>query len=280
MSNHDMQNMGKKVVALLAISTILLGCKGNGLIPDKSNDETLQDLDELFDSLLWQQYHSPEKTEKTVYEWKWAYDVREAIGVDDLDSLTTLSFELDSSYHSYAASPMAADMTTASEVYAGTARFRMLNVYQSLADLMAESTLGDDDGYYKDYALWEDLFKEFDYWYKDKGNWRFIFLNSYYKHIADLRSEVLKEELALLSNGEGLQKTIVKSKAPRLDQKWINEHQAISRWFGHRMKMADKIQCSSVYQAECIRFLTYKQVSLYIEYQTKAEKEYNLDDDE
>jgi hypothetical protein len=280
MSNHDMQNMGKKIVALLAILTILLGCKGNGLIPDKSNDEISQNLDELFDSLLWQQYHSPEKTEKTVYEWKWAYDVREAIGVDDLDSLTTLSFELDSSYHSYAASPMAADMTTASEVYAGTARFRMLNVYQSLADLMAESTLGDDDGYYKDYALWEDLFKEFDYWYKDKGNWRFIFLNSYYKHIADLRSEVLKEELALLSNGEGLQKTIVKSKAPRLDQKWINEHQSISRWFGHRMKMADKIQCSSVYQAECIRFLTYKQVSLYIEYQTKAEKEYNLDDDE
>ena len=115
MSNHDMQNMGKKVVALLAISTILLGCKGNGLIPE-ANDETLQNLDELFDSLLWQQYHSPEKTEKTFYEWKWAYDVREAIGVDDLDSLTTLSFELDSSYHSYAASPMAADMTTASIV--------------------------------------------------------------------------------------------------------------------------------------------------------------------
>ena len=44
--------MGKKVVALLAISTILLGCKGNGLIPDKSNDETLQDLDELFATVL------------------------------------------------------------------------------------------------------------------------------------------------------------------------------------------------------------------------------------
>ena len=57
MSNHDMQNMGKKVVALLAISIILLGCKGNGLIPE-ANDETLQNLDELFDSLLWQQYHS------------------------------------------------------------------------------------------------------------------------------------------------------------------------------------------------------------------------------
>ena len=274
-----MHNMGKIVVALLAISAMLLGCMGKRQMSDKLDYEVSQTPDELFDSLLWQQYHCPDGTEKNVYEWNWAYDVREAIGVDDLDSLTTLSLELDSSYYSYAASPMAADMTTASVVYAGTARFRMLNAYQSLADLMARSPLGDDDSYFNDYALWEELFKEFDYWYKDKGNWRFIFLNSYYKHIADLRSEVLKDELTLLSNGEGEQKTIVKSKAPRLDQKWMNEHQTISRWFDHRMVMADKIQSSSVYQAECIRSLTYKQVSLYIEYQTKTEKEYNMDDE-
>ena len=278
MSYHNMQNM-KKIVAFLAISTMLLGCKGKEQMSDKQNEETSKSPVELFDSLLWQQYHRPDGTEKTVYEWDWAYDVREAIGVDDLDSLATLSHDLDSSYHSYAASAMAADMTTASEVYAGTARFRMLNVYQTLADLMEESPLGNDNSYFKDYALWEELFKEFDYWYKDKGNWRFIFLNSYYKHIADLRTEVLKEELALLSNGEGEQKTIVKSKAPRLDQKWINEHQAISRWFNHRMKMADEIQGSYVFQAECIRTLTYKQLLLYVQYQTQAEKEYYLEDE-
>jgi hypothetical protein len=155
----------------------------------------------------------------------------------------------------------------------------MLNVYQSLVDLMAESTLGNDDSYFKDYALWEELFKEFDYWYKDKGNWRFIFLNSYYKHVTDLRTNVLKEELSLLSNGDSEQKEFVTPKVPRLDWKWMKEHQAISRWFDHRMKMADKIQDSSVYQAECIRALTYKQMSLYVDYQTKAEKEYYMEDE-
>ena len=271
--------MGKIVVVLLAISTMMFGCKGKGQISDKLDYEVSQAPDELFDSLLWQQYHCPDRTENTIYEWNWAYNVREAIGIDDLDNLATLSLELDSSYHSYAASPMAADMTTASEVYAGTARFRMLNVYQSLADLMAERPLGDDDYYLKDYVLWEGLFKEFDYWYKDKGNWRFIFLNSYYKHIADLRTEVLKEELDLLSNGESEQKESVTSKVPRLDWKWMKEHQAISRWFDHRMKMADIIQSYSAYQAECIRTLTYKQLSLYVEYQKEAEKEYYMEDE-
>ena len=279
MSYHDMQSMEKIVVVLLVISAMLLGCKGKERMSDKPNDETSKVPDELFDSLIWQQYYCPDGTEKTVYEWNWAYDVREAIGIDDLDNLITLTLKLDSSYHFYAASPMAADMTTASEVYAGTARFRMLNVYQALADFMAKTPLGDDDCYFMDYVLWEELFKEFDYWYKDKGNWRFIFLNSYYKHIADLRSEVLKEELVLLSIGESEQKTVVKSKAPRLDQKWMNEHKAISRWFDHRMKMADKIQGSSTYLAECIRTLTYKQVSLYVQYQTKAEKEYYMEDE-
>ena len=273
-----MQNMGKMLVALFAMSAIMLGCKGKGQMSDKPNVETTKAPDELFDSLLWQQYHRPDGTEKTIYEWNWAYDVRETIGIDDLDYLTSLSLKVDSSYHSYAASPMAADMTTASEVYAGTARFRMLNVYQALADLMAVNSLGDDDYYFKDYVLWEELFKEFDYWYKDKGNWRFIFLNGYYKHVADLRTEVLKEELVLLSNGESEQKGFVTSKVPRLDRKWMNVHQAISRWFDHRMKMADKIQGYSAYQAECIRTLTYKQVSLYVEYQKEAEKEYSMED--
>ena len=279
MSYHNMHNIEKIVVVLLAISTILLGCMGNGLIPDKSNDETSKVPEELFDSLLWQQYHCPNGTEKAIYEWNWAYDVRETIGIDDLDYLTSLSLKVDSSYHSYAASPMAADMTTASEVYAGTARFRMLNVYQALADLMAGSPLGDDNCYFNDYVLWEELFKEFDYWYKDKGNWRFIFLNSYYKHIADLRTEVLKEELALLSNGESELKRIAKSRVPQLDKKCMNEHQAICRWFDHRMKIADKIQGSSAYQAECIRTQAYKQVSLYVDYQTKAEKDYYMEDE-
>lgn len=274
-----MQNMEKIIVSLLAILTLLLDCKGKERMSDKPNDETSKASDVLFDSLLWQQYHCPDGTEKTVYEWNWAYDVRKVVGIDDLDSLATLSHDLDSSYHSYASSAMAADMTTASEVYAGTARFRMLNVYQALADLMEVSPLCDNDCYFRDYALWEELFKEFDYWYKDKGNWRFIFLNGYYKHIADLRTDVLKEELTLLSNEDCEQIEFVTSKVPHLDWKWMKEHQAIIRWFDQRMKMADKIQDYSAYQAECVRTLTYKQVSLYVEYQTKAEKEYFMEDE-
>ena len=90
--------------------------------------------DDLFDSLMWLQYHCPEDEEKTVYEWNWAYDVRETLGVDDLDSLTTLSRNQDHSYRYLSDSCVPFEINTATNMYAATARFCMLNVYQSLAE--------------------------------------------------------------------------------------------------------------------------------------------------
>ena len=107
---------------------------------------------ELFDSLIWQQYRCPDDDEKTAYEWNWAYDVREAIGVEDLDSLASLSRDMDSSYHFLATSGIPFQMDTATRAYAGTARFCMLNVYQALAELVAETPLNDNYSYYIDYA--------------------------------------------------------------------------------------------------------------------------------
>lgn len=72
----------------------------------------------LFDSLIWKQYHCPDSVDKATYEWNWAYETREALGIEDIDSLNTLCTEEDDDYKSYADSGITFEMTTASEIYA------------------------------------------------------------------------------------------------------------------------------------------------------------------
>ena len=271
--------MEKFLIFILAVSAILSGCESIRNENGGKDFEVDKTLSKVFDSLIWLQYQCPDTESKTLYEWNWAYNVRETLGVEDMDSLTILTHEMNESYQLCVASPMTADMTTASEACAGTARFRMLNVYQALADFMAVTPLGDEGSYYKDYVLWEELYKEFEYWYKDKGNWRFIFLNDYYMKLADLRTKILREELSCLSNDRDSKDGWYNKRASHGDEEWMNRHPAICRWYAHRMKMSDKLQSRSLSQAQFVSALTYKQLTLYVEYQTEAEKEYNMEDE-
>ena len=270
----------KKILLLMMILPFLAGCKRGGHVTTGTdfNDEKSKYHSGLFDSLMWAQYDCPEDEEKTVYEWNWAYDVRETLDVDDLDSLTTLCREEDEGYQSYAESPSTADMTTATEVYATTGRFRMLNAFQALAELTAETPLGmNADCYYDDYCLWESLYKEFDEWYKSTGNERFMTLFCYYRHLADLRTDILLEELASFSKGGKALEHYANTKPPRIDQKWQKTHPAIHRWYNYRMKMADKLRRHNASQAQCLRALTYKQYTRYVEFEKEYEEEYNYE---
>lgn len=268
-------------VLVLVLIPLLLGCKKgrNETVDADFNIEMASHSGDPFDSLMWLQYHCPEEEEKTVYEWNWAYDVREVLGIEDLDSLTILSRKEDDSYQDLSDSGIPFQMNTASNVYAGTARFCMLNVYQALAELVCETPLGENDNYYHDYVLWEELFKEFDAWYVNGGSGRGYEVDYYYTQLAEFRTESLLEELAFFSEDETNRKLYANARHPRMDKQWMKTHPAIQNWYNHRMEMANKIQRHNPSWAQCIRALTYKQVDLYIRFETKTEKEYNFDDE-
>ena len=257
--------MEKILLLLLTMMAILNGCQRERQDVADNDFEEPSYRDDLFDSLMWLQYHCPDDEGKTVYEWNWAYDVREVLGIKNLDSLTILSRNEDNSYQYLSDSGIPFQMNTASNVYAGTARFCMLNVYQAL---VCETPLGENDNYYHDYVLWEELFKEFDAWYVNGGSGRGYEVDYYYTQLAEFRTESLLEELAFFSEDETNQKQYANAKPPRMDKQWMKTHSAIQNWYKHRMKMA-----------KCIRALTYKQVDLYIRYEIKTEKEYNFDDE-
>lgn len=270
-------------VLVLVLIPLLLGCKKgrNETVDDDFDIEMADYPGDLFDSLMWAQYHCPEDEEKTVYEWVWAYEVRDTLDIYDIDSLDTLCKNLDVCYRSYSRSACTADMTTGEELYSATARFRMLNAYQALAGLTEETPLGKNvDCYYDDYSLWEALFKEFDEWYKERGNCRFMNLYCYYHHLADLRTEVLLEELDCLTEGGDSLHQFINAKPPQIDREWLKTHPAIRRWYNYRMKMADKLRRHNASQAQCLRALTYKQYTRYVKFEREYEEEYYIEEDE
>lgn len=271
--------MEKILLLLLTMMVFLNGCQRERQDVADNDFEELSYRDDLFDSLMWLQYHCPDDKGKTIYEWNWAYDVREVLGIKNLDSLTILSRNEDDSYHYLSDSGIPFQMNTASNVYAGTARFCMLNVYQALAELVCETPLGENDNYYHDYVLWEELFKEFDAWYVNGGSGRGYEVDYYYTQLAEFRTESLLEELAFFSEDETNQKLYANARHPRMDKQWMKTHPAIQNWYNHRMKMANKIQRQNPSWAQCIRALTYKLVDLYIRYEIKTEGENSFDDD-
>lgn len=271
-------NCMKKIIILLTITAFLNGCqRGRQDVMEIDFGEP-SNRDELFDSLMWLQYHCPEEEEKTIYEWNWAYDVRETLDVEDMDSLTTLSRIEDDSYRFLSKSGIPFQMNTASNMYAGTARFCMLNTYQSLAKLVIETPLGENDSYYYDYALWEELFNEFDAKYDNTGSSRGYELDYYYIQLAESRTDRLLEELAFFSETAADQDKYFNAKRPKMDKQWMKKHPAIQNWYNHRMKMAKQIQRLNPAWTQCIRALTYKQLDLYIKFEILAEKDYDIGD--
>lgn len=268
--------MGKIMQLLLVLPLLFDGCHRGGQEETDWDYEITEYPGARFDSLMWLQYNGPDGEDKTTYEWNWAYEVREVLGVDDLDSLATLCHGLDASYESYANSGTTCYMTTAAEVYAGTARFRMLNIYQTLAELTAETPLGSlNDCYYRDYVLWEELYKEYDEYYNETGGFRFVNLNSYYAYLADLRTELLRQELACFSAG----KNSPKPSDAKVDIHWDKQHKAIRRWYDYRLAMAEKLQQTAPSQAQCIRALSRQAVQWYMEFTTDYETSTQVPED-
>ena len=268
--------MGKIMQLLLILPLLFDGCHRGGQEEIDCDFEITDYPGARFDSLMWLQYNCPDGEDKTTYEWNWAYEVREALDVDDLDSLATLCHGLDASYESYANSGTTCYMTTAAEVYAGTARFRMLNIYQTLAELAAETPLGSlNDCYYRDYVLWEELYKEYDEYYNETGGFRFVNLNSYYAYLADLRTELLRQELACFSAG----KNSPKLSDAKADLRWDKQHKAIRRWYDYRLTMAEKLQQTAPSQAQCIKTLSRQAVQWYMEFTTDYETSTQVPED-
>ena len=105
--------MNKTIIAIIPI--LFSGCISEYRSSVGSDIDT-SPLIVLFDSLIWKQYHCPDSTDKATYEWNWAYETREALGVEDIDSLNALCAEEDDDYKSHADSGITLEMTTASEV--------------------------------------------------------------------------------------------------------------------------------------------------------------------
>ena len=269
--------MGKIIQLLLVLPLLFNGCHRGGQEDVDWAFEITEYPGAHFDSLMWLQYNCPDGEDKTSYEWNWAYEVREALGVDDFDSLATLCHGLDASYESDANSGTTCYMITAAEVYAGTSRFRMLNIYQTLAELTADTPLGETDFYYHDYMLWEKLFEEFDENYEETGNGRGIELCCYYRRLAELRIEILHEELAFFSEEKSKYEPYVHIPPSQWEKQWLVSHPAIHRWYDYRMLMSDRIQRDDPSWAQSLRALTYKQASLYMKYETETENYYRID---
>jgi hypothetical protein len=145
------------IMIVFAASLLLLsGCKNNAA----QQAEIVQE-DTTFDRLLWQQYHCPDDEDEYVYKWNWAYEVRDSLGIEDLDSLAQLSYQFESDYEAHFGG-VTSDMVIGADAYAGAARFRMLNVYQALAELMSDTPLGTEANcYFEDFVLWEKVLVEY-----------------------------------------------------------------------------------------------------------------------
>ena len=145
----------------------------------------------------------------------------------ELESLDSLTHQLEEDYKPYFGGPTPT-MITAADLYAGTARFRMINAYHVLAYMMDNTPLGgDSNDYLEDFVRWEKLYQEFDNYYNESGNIRPMNLGYYYRQIAKMRTDILLEEIALFSGESPQQDKSFVEKKPR----WDKLHQAIRQAF-------------------------------------------------
>lgn len=262
--------MMKKLLFLMAVVAILGGCRRNerSLTPDERDEEEwVWRFDSLptdtsvmiLDSMLNKLYVDASPASRARHEWEWAREARRALGLSseviDLGHLDEVSERLDEYYAPMTAYSQA-DMNEAAGVFACTAKFRMLNAYQTLDSLMEDSF--DSKDLFTDYLLWEGVNQEYEDKYTDGGSSAPMMLSFAHKTFCELRRTILMEEIGYLDvEHEGAAEWYVEADEIR----WKPEQKAIRLWYDHRMKMADRLGDSS--RAEYLRRMTYKTVFIY-----------------
>lgn len=260
----------RKLLFLMAIVVIFSGCRRNegSLTPDeKDEEEWAWRFDSLptdtsvmiLDSMLNKLYVDASPASKARHEWEWAREARRALDLSseviDLGHLDEVSERLDEYYAPMTAYSQA-DMNEAAGVFACTAKFRMLNAYQTLDSLMEDSF--DSKDLFTDYLLWEGVNQEYEDNYTDGGSSAPMMLSFAHKTFCELRRTILIEEIGYLDvEHEGAAEWYVDADEIR----WKPEQKAIRLWYDHRMKMADRL--GDLSRAEYLRRMTYKTVFIY-----------------
>lgn len=260
----------RKLLFLMAIVVIFSGCRRNegSLTPDERDEEEwVWRFDSLptdtsvmiLDSMLNKLYVDASPASKARHEWEWAREARRALDLSseviDLGHLDEVSERLDEYYAPMTAYSQA-DMNEAAGVFACTAKFRMLNAYQTLDSLMEDSF--DSKDLFTDYLLWEGVNQEYEDNYTDGGSSAPMMLSFAHKTFCELRRTILIEEIGYLDvEHEGAAEWYVDADEIR----WKPEQKAIRLWYDHRMKMADRL--GDLSRAEYLRRMTYKTVFIY-----------------
>ena len=260
----------RKLLFLMAIVVIFSGCRRNegSLTPDERDEEEwVWRFDSLptdtsvmiLDSMLNKLYVDASPASKARHEWEWAREARRALDLSseviDLGHLDEVSERLDEYYAPMTAYSQA-DMNEAAGVFACTAKFRMLNAYQTLDSLMEDSF--DSKDLFTDYLLWEGVNQEYEDNYTDGGSSAPMMLSFAHKTFCELRRTILLEEIGYLDvDHEGAAEWYVNAD----EIHWKPEQKAIRLWYDHRMKMADRL--GDLSRAEYLRRMTYKTVFIY-----------------
>ena len=260
----------RKLLFLMAIVVIFSGCRRNegSLTPDERDEEEWAwRFDSLptdtsvmiLDSMLNKLYVDASPASRARHEWEWAREARRALDLSseviDLGHLDEVSERLDEYYAPMTAYSQA-DMNEAAGVFACTAKFRMLNAYQTLDPLMEDSF--DSKDLFTDYLLWEGVNQEYEDNYTDGGSSAPMMLSFAHKTFCELRRTILIEEIGYLDvEHEGAAEWYVDADEIR----WKPEQKAIRLWYDHRMKMADRL--GDLSRAEYLRRMTYKTVFIY-----------------
>ena len=180
---------------------------------------------------------------------------------NELDNLCEVLNKVDEMYESYFDGPQYS-MNLASGVMASTSNLRLLFTYHTLDSLLRNN---DQNllaaSYYKDYELWEDLFKEYEENYTDAGSASPMILNQTYSTFADMRNDLLNEEIGYFTeNGRAALWLSQEG-----DFEWDVKQKAIHRWYDYRMAIVDKMEQNGYGNntIEYYKHITYKAVYIY-----------------
>ncbi len=225
---------------------------------------------------------------QAIYDWMWSQVIEQEIekqldnknislegNGNDLDTfgdtprfknyskICKITKQVDDSYEEYLGGPQS-EINQATGVMALTSKFRLLMTYH-----MADSLLRYDKhdilaaSYFKDYVLWEDVFKEFYDNYTDAGSSGPMILNDTYSKYAETRNELLKEEIGYFTEDGHTARWLPFEGDIDID---LDPNQkAIHKWYDYRRQIAKQLE-DKEYEHNIIeyyRHITYKAVYIY-----------------